>query len=262
MIDAAHRTGLAVIFDVVYNHGAANDNRHWRYDGNCFGPNTGGEYFENGHDNSFGSGFAMWKNEVKDFFLDNARMFLSDYRGDGLCFDAVQLIQPDAVQHIVNALRREFPDKYLIAEYNPGDRDSASGPVDPFGTLGFDATWDLANPGQAYAGLSGQGVVDNLFALIGDFQNARPWCSVRYLTGWHDQIHDDTGEHLDHRYLVERFGGRDNGFARAKARLSWALNVALPGTPMMFMGTEGDLDGYWAPDDLSRRTPHRLVEDG
>jgi 1,4-alpha-glucan branching enzyme len=40
LVDEAHRRGLTVIFDVVYNHGAVNDNRYWRYDGNCYG--TGG----------------------------------------------------------------------------------------------------------------------------------------------------------------------------------------------------------------------------
>jgi 1,4-alpha-glucan branching enzyme len=249
LVDAAHSKGLAIIFDVVYNHAAITDNRYWRYDGNCYGSSTGGEYFENGHDTRFGNGFGFWQQEVKDFFLDNARMFLGDYRADGLRFDAVQFIQPDAIEYIIGTLRHEFPDKYLIAEYNPGDPQSAAGPLDPFGALGFDATWDLASPGQAYNALSGSAPVDNLLTLIGDFQNPNPWRSVRYLSGSHDQIYDMEGTHLDLRYLVERFGGRGNGWALAKARLAYALNVALPGTPMLFMGSDGHLDGYWDPDN-------------
>jgi 1,4-alpha-glucan branching enzyme len=254
LVDEAHARGLAVLFDVVYNHGAIDDNRYWRYDGNTLG--NGGEYFENGHDTRFGSGFAMWRREVKDFFIDNGRMFLADYRADGLRFDAVQFIPADAVSEIVWQLRSEFPDKYLIAEYNPGDGQSASSPRDPFGELGFRATWDLASPGQAFAALSGNGPVDNLLALIGDFQNPNPWCSVRYLTGSHDQIYDELGTNPGLRYFVERFGGRLNGYACAKARLAWALNVTLPGTPMLFMGTEGNLDGYWDPDDVNGE--HRI----
>jgi 1,4-alpha-glucan branching enzyme len=105
----------------------------------------------------------------------------------------------------------------------------------------------LASPGQAYNALSGSDPVNNLLALIGNFQNPDPWCSVRYLTGSHDQIYDD-GTNIGNRYLVERFGGRGNGYAQAKARLAWSLNVALPGTPMLFMGTDGQLDGFWNPD--------------
>ncbi len=54
-----------------------------------------------------------------------------------------------------------------------------------------------------------------------------------------------------HRYLVDQLGGRDDWTARAKCRLAWALNVTMPGTPMLFMGSECLLAspyvswGYW-----------------
>jgi 1,4-alpha-glucan branching enzyme len=250
LVDAAHATGLAVIFDVVYAHAAYRDNRYWRYDGNCFGADGGGEYFENGHDTRFGAGFAMWRREVKDFFLDNARLLLRDYRGDGLRFDAIQFVRTDAITYITSALRREMPEKYLIAEYNIFDPESAARPVDPFAVLGFSATWDMASPDQAHNALSGNNPVNNLLSLVGSFESSNSWHSVRYLTGAHDQVYDNNGSHLGARYLVDRFGGRDNHWARAKVRLAWSLNVALPGTPMLFMGTEGHLDGWWDPDDL------------
>lgn len=244
LIDAAHARGLAVILDVVYNHAATIDNRYWRYDGNTAG--NGGIYFENGHNTRFGSGFAMWRQEIKDFFLDNARMYLRDYRVDGLRFDAVQFIQPDAIQQIVQQLRREFPDKYLIAEYNPDDQESAAGALDPYGVLGFCATWDLSSPGETFALLNGDNVVNRLLGRIGSFSDPNPWHRITYLTGSHDQVYGGMGN--GGMFITQRFGGRGNGFARAKARLAWALNAALPGTPMLFMGTEGHLDGYWDPN--------------
>ena len=244
LIDTAHSKGLAVILDVVYNHAAAIDNRYWQYDGNTAG--GGGIYFVDGHNTRFGLGFAMWQQEVKDFFLDNARLYLGDYRVDGLRFDAVQFIQPDAVEYIVNALRSEFPDRYLIAEYNPGDQESASGWVDPYGALGFCATWDLGSPYDTFALLSGDDVVNRLIARIGWFSDPNPWHQVTYLTGCHDQIYGGMGS--GGMFFTQRFGGRGNGWAQAKARLAWALNAALPGTPMLFMGTEGHLDGYWDPN--------------
>src|SRR5262249_42770078 len=54
-----------------------------------------------------------------------------------------------------------------------------------------------------------------------------------------------------HRYFVDQLGGRDDWHARAKCRLAWALNVAMPGTPLMFMGGECLMAsphvswGYW-----------------
>jgi 1,4-alpha-glucan branching enzyme len=51
------------------------------------------------------------------------------------------------------------------------------------------------------------------------------------------------------RYFVERVGGvvvgRDDFIARSKARMGWVLNIAMPCTPMMFMGTECHHHGYW-----------------
>jgi 1,4-alpha-glucan branching enzyme len=246
-VDEAHKASLAVIFDVVYNHASTVDNRYWRYDGNFRG--DGGIYHEGGHDTKqFGRGFAMWKREVKDFFLDNARMFFRDYNADGLRFDAVQFIPPEALQYIAWTLRNEFPNKYLIAEYNATDPERAFGPRDPIGDLGFHAVWDMSAYDAFFDAANGNDPVNRVRSLIGWWGYGNSWNLVRYLTGSHDQIKDDQGGGaFGNRYLVQRFGGRDNGWARAKARLGWALNVALPGTPMLFMGTEGHMWGYWSP---------------
>ena len=249
LIDAAHSRGLAVILDMVYNHAAIIDNRYWQYDGNTAGENgvNGGIYFVHGHPTPWGAGFAVWQKEVKDLLLDNARMYLRDYRVDGLRFDAVQAIPPDAVAFIVQTLREEFPDKYLIAEYNPYDAStSASGPEDPYGTLGFCATWNMSSPWDTFNLLNGTNAANLLLARIGGFSDPNPWHLVNYLTGSHDQIYGGQGD--TGAYIAQRFGGRGNGWARAKARLAWALNATLPGTPMLFMGTEGHLDGFWDPD--------------
>jgi 1,4-alpha-glucan branching enzyme len=248
LIDAAHSKGIAIILDVVYNHAGIDHNRYWRYDGNFAGDNgiLGGIYHVHGYHTPWGEGFALWQQEVKDFLLDNARMYLRDYKVDGLRFDAVQAIQADAVSFIVQTLRHEFPDKYLIAEYNPSDKStSASGPVDPYGYFGFCATWDMNCADDTFALLNGDNVVDLLLEQIGNFSDPNQWHRVVYLAGSHDQIYG--GQDHGGRYITERFGGRTNGYARAKARLAWALTVTLPATPMLFMGTEGHLDGFWDP---------------
>src|ERR1017187_2028943 len=249
LIDAAHSRGLAVILDKVYNHAAIIDNRYWQYDGNTAGDNgtNGGIYFVHGHPTPWGAGYGLWQKEVKDFLLDNARMYLRDYRVDGIRFDAVQAIQPDAVEYIVQTLRREFPDKYLTAEYNPYDANtSVSAPEDPYGTLGFCATWDMSSPWDTFDLLNGANVVSLLLKRICNFSDPNPWHLVNYLTGSHDQIYGGQGD--GGVYITQRFGGRGNGCARAKARLAWALNATLAGTPMLFMGTEGHLDSFWDPE--------------
>jgi 1,4-alpha-glucan branching enzyme len=255
LIDAAHSKGLAVILDMVYNHAAITNNRYWQYDGNDAGDTEvdngqtitiqGGIYFVHGHHTPWGEGFALWQHEVKDFLLDNARLYLGSYLVDGMRFDAVQAIPADALAWLIQEVRREFPDRYLIAEYNAGDSNTAaSPPQDPFGTFGFSATWDLGSPWDAVSMLNGAGP-DALINNQRLFADPNNWHSVMYLAGSHDQVYSGQGD--PGQYLTQRFGGRTNGWALAKARLAWSLNATLPATPMLFMGTEGHLDASWNP---------------
>jgi 1,4-alpha-glucan branching enzyme len=249
LIDAAHSIGLAVILDLIFNHAGQNNNRYWQYDGNCSGDNgiPGGIYHVHGHHTPWGEGFATWQREVKDFLLDNARMYLRDYRVDGLRFDATQAIDPSAVSEIIWSLRGDFPSKYLIAEYNPNDSGTSVAPwQDPFGSLGFCAIWNMDSPWRMFDILNGTNAVDYLCARIGSFSDPNPWHLVNYLTGSHDQIYNDPNN-PNGFYLTQRYGGRLNGYALAKSRLAWALNATLAGTPMLFMGTEGHIDGFWNP---------------
>jgi 1,4-alpha-glucan branching enzyme len=254
LIDAAHSKGLAVILDVVYNHASQPDNRYWQYDGNDEGYNLdgngnrilGGIYFVKGFHTPWGEGFALWQQEVKDLLLDNARMYLRDFRVDGLRFDAVQAIQPDALEYVVPALRSTFPDKYLIAEYNPTDPVTSVMPdIDPWGVFQFCAIWDMSSccwdSIDMLNGAGPGGIVNNQRL----FSDPNTWHHVMYLTGSHDQIYSGQGD--SGLYFTARFGGRTNGWALAKARLAWSLNATLPATPMLFMGTEGHIDGSWNP---------------
>jgi 1,4-alpha-glucan branching enzyme len=193
LIDTAHMIGLAVILDVVYNHAAQQNNRYWQYDGNSSGDDAfdggnrihiaGGPYFVHGHHTRWGEGFATWQHEVKDLLLDNARMYLRDYLVDGLRFDAVQAMDPDAVRYIVGTIRNEFPDKYLIAEYSPDDSGtSVTSRKDPYGDLDFCATWDMDSPWETFGFLRGDSVVQNLRNRIGDFMDPNPWHTSLVLT--------------------------------------------------------------------------------
>ncbi|MFL1550470.1 malto-oligosyltrehalose trehalohydrolase [Pseudomonas sp. D47] len=83
LIDSAHEHGLAVILDVVYNH--------FGPDGNYLGQYAKGFFQEDVH-TPWGAGIDFERREVRDFFLDNALMWLLEYRFDGLRLDAVHAI--------------------------------------------------------------------------------------------------------------------------------------------------------------------------
>ncbi|MBL8221589.1 MAG: alpha amylase C-terminal domain-containing protein [Bryobacterales bacterium] len=249
-VDTAHRSGLAVIFDVVYNHAGPGDNVLWDYDGDS---RDGGIYFEGGQQTDWGRGPAWWKSEVRDFFYQNARMFLEEYRADGLRFDVTTQINGEHLKLVIERLRRDFPGKYLVAEHLPDHPWIVK-------AGGFRATWHAASHHECQRALAGQDSLEKVKRFLGWDGYDHSWNLVKYTLGSHDDIGDqkngdaeDGLTHWDrrHRYFVDQLGGREDWGARAKCRLAWALNVAMPGTPMLFMGSECHMAsphaswGYW-----------------
>ncbi len=99
LIDSAHEHGLAVILDVVYNH--------FGPDGNYLGQYAAGFFQEDVH-TPWGAGIDFDRREVRDFFLDNALMWLLEYRFDGLRLDAVHAIDnPGFLQQLAQRVREQ-----------------------------------------------------------------------------------------------------------------------------------------------------------
>ncbi|MCI0539343.1 MAG: 1,4-alpha-glucan branching protein, partial [Verrucomicrobiales bacterium] len=85
LVDLAHLHGIAVIFDVVYNHVGGNweEGSIYFFDRQPFGNNNDSLYFtDRGH--AGGLCFATWKPEVRQFLIDNAKFLFSEYHVDGL----------------------------------------------------------------------------------------------------------------------------------------------------------------------------------
>jgi 1,4-alpha-glucan branching enzyme len=263
LIDACHSRGLAVFFDVVYNHMDPTDNL-WQFDGNndhrtfeTDAPSGGGIYFST-VDTGFGRRPDHDSPDVQKFFSDNAAMWFDEYHVDGLRFDSAVNFTSGGLKAIVAPLIRKYPDKFIFAEDNAPDY--------IFDQIGFRAMWDMNSP-FAFARAIAHRDLTQVQSLVSRFGFPTAWSAIRYLLGSHDQIfniwdvdngglsgHWDKpgpGDLRENRYFVELIGGpltgRDDWFARAQARMGWALNAAIPGTPMMFMGTECHHYGYWNP---------------
>jgi 1,4-alpha-glucan branching enzyme len=261
-VDEAHRGELAVIIDVVYNHAGPGDNVLHEFDGYT---HEGGIYFEGGQLTDWGRGPAWWKREVQEFFYQNARMYFEQYNVDGLRFDVTTQINGNHLQLVVNRLRQDFPDKYLIAEHLPDD---------PWiiNTGRFCATWHADTHHECQRALAGQDSLAKVRSILGWDGYDHAWNLVKYTLGSHDDIGDLSNGNAEdgltnwdkrHRYFIDQIGGRDNWSARAKCRLAWALNIAMPGTPMLFMGSECHMAsphaswGYWT-DSTDANGDHRF----
>ena len=97
LVDACHTRGLAVILDVVYNHLGPSGNYLEKY----------GNYFSERHMTNWGPAMNFdgpGSDEVRRFFIDNARMWLRDYHIDVLRLDAVHAIVDESAVHFLEEL--------------------------------------------------------------------------------------------------------------------------------------------------------------
>jgi len=97
MVDLCHLYGIAVAFDVVYNHAGGfegDDESIYFWDREALpSPGTNNEslFFTNV---SVGGGlsFALWKQNVCQFLIDNASFFVSEFHVDAFRYDEISLL--------------------------------------------------------------------------------------------------------------------------------------------------------------------------
>ena len=261
LVDRAHGLGLAVIIDLVLNHGSARLNSLWNWDG--YGRDgNGGIYFEGERDTPWGRRFAFHKRPVRDYLLAACRMWFEEYKADGLRFDSVHNMPWALLPEMTAQLKADYPEKFLVAEVTPENPKVVS-------EAGFDACWVHAAHFDSLKVIQRRGGGEDghrRLSLLRSMLDMHPGfprsCSgINSLLGSHDQCGDRHGGHDDggiHRYYVARLGGRDNWHARAQVRMGYALAAVARGLPMIFMGTETLQDAWWHVD-AQHRFDWRLV---
>ncbi|WP_095194130.1 malto-oligosyltrehalose trehalohydrolase [Pseudomonas sp. Irchel 3A7] len=129
LIDTAHGHGLAVILDVVYNHFGPDGNYLHRY--------AKGFFNEDKH-TPWGAAIDFRRREVRDFFIDNALMWLLEYRFDGLRLDAVHAIEdPDFLQELAQRVRQQVDPPRHVWLMLENEHNQAS-----LLEQGYDAQWN------------------------------------------------------------------------------------------------------------------------
>jgi maltooligosyltrehalose trehalohydrolase len=129
LVDRAHELGVAVLLDVVYNH--------FGPDGNYLGAYAA-DFFDAEVDTPWGGSVAVEREPVRRFFIDNALMWLDEYRFDGLRFDAVHAIADDAfLDAMATEIRATITDRpvHLVLENEGNDADRLTPGL-------YDAQWN------------------------------------------------------------------------------------------------------------------------
>jgi maltooligosyltrehalose trehalohydrolase len=253
LVDACHTAGLAIFLDVVYNH--------FGPEGNYLG--EFGRYFNDRYKTPWGAAINYDGHDcdaVRDFVLDNVRMWLEEFHFDGLRLDAVHAVFDLGARHIFRSiketanevgLRRGWP-AFLIAESDLNDPRLLYPPER--GGYGLDLQWSDDFHHAAHAFLTGERV-----GYYADFGEAKQLAQVferPFLYAWdyspyRGRKHGAPPEGLfGDRFVVclqnhDQVGNRARGDrlnallgAPAKQRLAAALLLLAPHLPLLFMGEE------------------------
>jgi maltooligosyltrehalose trehalohydrolase len=251
LVDAAHRDGLAVLLDVVYNHlGPAG----------CTLPAlTGGRIFTEAHHTPWGAALRFEGEHsapIREFFIQNALYWLREFHVDGLRLDATHAILDDSPAHLLAELAARVHSEaprpaLLIAEDERNERRLLLPPPEGFG---LDAVWAddfhhslrrlLAGDREGYyAGYEGTAQELARTTRQGWLYEGEPYAPTREPRGtpaegiaperfvYCIQNHDQVGN----RALGERL---NHEISLAAYRAASALLLLSPYTPLLFMGQE------------------------
>jgi maltooligosyltrehalose trehalohydrolase len=252
LVDEAHRLGLAVLLDVVYNH--------FGPDGNYLAQFTP-DYFSTRHRTPWGPAINLdgeHSEMARAFFFENALYWLHEYHMDGLRLDATHYLFDDSprtfLAELAALVRESIKDRavHLIAE-DPRNL-AAMIRAESEGGWGLDALWsdDFHHELRRYLVGDFEGAFRDFRGTVPDLVRAinRGWLycgeySIHrgYLRGTdptglgprgfvfyiqnHDRIGNRAmGERLNHQVDLPTY------------RAATALLLATAATPLLFMGQE------------------------
>jgi malto-oligosyltrehalose trehalohydrolase len=259
-VDACHARRLAVLLDVVYNHvGIGNRLAE-------FGP-----YFTGAHVTPWGPAVNLdqpGSDEVRDFLIGNALMWLRDYHLDGLRLDAVHALEDHRALHFLEQLAAEV--QALAAHLNRGlvliaesdENNPRLVTAREAGGYGLDGQWSDDFHHAVHAAITGERqayytdfapLAALAKALTKVFFHDGTWSSFRGRTHGRPvdvlriPAHRFVGFLQNHDQIGNRATG-DRISAHLPAdlvKVGAGLVLTAPFTPMLFMGEEWGAGTPW-----------------
>ena len=251
LIDAAHRRGLSVFLDVVYNH--------FGPDGayaNVFSPH----YFSDAHRSPWGDGVNLdddHSREVRRFFIENALYWVRDFHVDGLRLDATHALEDGGTPHFLaelsSAVQAHAPRPVALIAADHRNLNGLARPA-AAGGYGFTAVWadDFHHQARVHTAHDRDGYYADFTGSIRDLADTlrEGWFFRGQPSRYLGHLRGTDASPLDPRQFVvciqnhDQIGNRADG-ARLHHEIDPAAYRALstllllaPETPLLFMGQE------------------------
>jgi len=261
LVDCCHLCGIAVTFDVVYNHAGGffgDDHALYFWDRFSNGNLNNSLYFT---DQGWAGGlsFALWNRDVRQFVINSAKFYLAEFHVDGFRYDEISVLNRLNVntgwsfcQDLTNTVRFLNPRALQNAEYWPVNPAIVASSED--GGAGFDVTQhdglrDSVRAAIDAASFGEQATldIDAIAAHMYPVGFASQWKAVTCIEN-HDIVKEGTGLRIP--TLADK-SDQESWYARSRARAATGLLLTAPGIPMLFMGQEILESKQWSDDPKS-----------
>ncbi len=258
-VDEAHKRGLNVICDVVYNHTSGKtdgDNVLWQIDGdqNSFFKWPGGNHSET----PWGTKPNYAEQGVKNFFSDNALQQIKEFGVDGIRFDFTQVLHNtgnsfeqregmNTLRQINRTLAFFSPDgkPYTVAEdftqnwLVAADLEDAQwqGDMEKRG-MGFDGVWNGPVHHDLIGAIEGKKNMDGLMETLLSHKGVNAPEKAVVFSHSHDEV-GNSGTWAIRAGAKSRDDAKVmENYPRAISRAAAAIIHTMPGVPMVFQGEE------------------------
>jgi maltooligosyltrehalose trehalohydrolase len=278
LVDAAHRLGLAVHLDVVYNHLGP--------DGACQ-PNFSPFYLSETHTSPWGPAMNVdgpHSQPVRDYLVQNALHWIHEYHIDGLRLDATHAIVDESPRHILAVLtegvRHSLAGSGRRAQVIAEDHGNLAHMLRPEcrGGLGLDGLWSDDFHHQMRRHLAGD--TEGYFADFGGTAEeiaqtaSRGWFYCGQHSAYFGHARGSNPDRVRPSQLVcflqnhDQIGNRPFGdrlhhqIDPAAWRASSTFLLVLPEVPLIFMGQEWAASTPFHYFTDHRADLARLIRDG